>query len=224
TSGSVNYVLTSEGQMVSGKGDFDGDGYGDIVAAAYGTATDPARLLVVRGGAGRGPAFDLDLEEIECRTMRWLSDPADWDGDGLSDWAVVCDGVTSGELRFGLLRGGSESDQPLSHVWSTTISLQSTSPALDFDGDGTMEFLLGVKEASPVIWRPGNSDESAPERFSRLFYGARMDVGDHNGDGRPDIVVGDGKEVSRVGSSTSFNVVATTLVVPTDATSLSLGF
>lgn len=225
TNGGVNYVLTPGTQVVAGGGDYNGDGFADLVAAAYGTASDPARFLVLLGGAGTEPTFDIDLVDSVCRTIRWLSDPADMDGDGKGDWAVVCDGAISGESHFAVLYGGSTAGEPLQEVWTTEIALRSATSWLDFDGDGTNEYLLGVEAENPVIWRPSSSDVVDPERYTRLFFGSAFDVADHNGDGRVDVVAGSSANVARAGASTSFNVVATSLL-PSDDTNgnLSLGF
>jgi len=225
----VSYAFTvSSAQVVSGRGNYDGDSYADVVAAAWGmsSAAAAARLYVLKGGTSLASSFAETIVDQPCFSVSWLENAGDVNEDGLSDWALVCSGVNADSRRFGILLGGTASAGALTNTWTTPLDLRSTTPFLDFNGDGQREFLLGLSDDTAVIWQPGSSDGEAPEHYSRYTAASFVDTADHNGDGRPDVVFGlSSGGAFRAGSSTSFNVVPTTLARPKDATgSVTLGF
>jgi hypothetical protein len=226
-SGDVSYALTvSPSQVISGRGNYDGDSYPDLVAAAWGTNTTSARLLVWTGATEPESSFTETVLDPACFSVYWLSDAGDMNDDGLSDWALVCSGVDADHHRFGVLLGGTPSTGTLTSTWTTPLKLQSSTPFMDFNGDGEPEFLIGLSDATTVIWQPGISDPEAPARYSRYSTGYYVDTADHNGDARLDVVfAGNNGGAARAGSSGSFNVVPAPLVTPSDATgNVSLGF
>jgi len=225
-SGDVSYALTvSDAQVISGRGNYDGDSYPDLVAAAWGTNQTPARLLVWTGAPELESSFAETIVDPDCRSVYWLSDPSDANGDGLSDWALVCSGVDATHHRFGVLRGGTPSSGALASTWTTPLNIQSATPFMDFNRDGDGEFLLGLSDDTAVIWQPGISDVDAPAHYARYTAARYVDVADHNGDGRRDIAFGSNSGGAfRAGSASSFNVVPTPLAAPSDATgNVSLG-
>lgn len=225
----VSYAFTvSNAQVISGRGNYNGDSYPDVVAAAWGTPSvdATARLYVLAGGTAVASSFADTIVDPPCLSVYWLSNAGDVNDDGLSDWAIVCSGVNVDSRRFGILLGGTPSTGALTSIWTTPFSLRSTTPFIDFNGDGAQEFLLGLSDDTALIWQPGVSAPSAPAHYTRYSSASLVDTGDHNGDGRPDIVFGGSSGgASRAGSSTSFNVVPTQLATPADATgSVLLGF
>lgn len=215
----IGYTVTyTTSQTLSGRGDYDGDGYGDLVIAGAGTADQAGRLHVLLGGTEMVSRFDVTVEGTACESVQWLARALDEDGDGLDDWALICTRDLAAEATFALLRGGTPQTGALSDVWSSDQPLRNTTPRLDFDGDATNEFLLGVSDGSPIIWRPGSSDPLQLDRYTRFTDSSLVDVADHNGDGRHDVVFGGDTRIARAGASTSFNVVPTILVPPSGAT------
>jgi hypothetical protein len=170
--------------------------------------------------------FTETIPDLPCASVYWLSNAGDVNDDGLSDWAIVCSGVNADSHRFGILLGGTPSTGALTSTWATPFSLRSTTPFIDFNGDGVSEFLLGLSDDTALVWQPGTSNPDAPTHYSRYSSASFVDTADHNGDDRPDIAFGASNGGAfRAGSSTSFNVVPTSLVTPADATgSLLLGF
>src|SRR5690606_1459537 len=103
--------------------------------------------------------------------------------------------------------GDSEELAEFSESFSTELLLTFISPILDFDGDGTSEFLVGVKDDSPLIWRFGEPLSDETSRFERFYAGDRVDSADYNGDARPDVTLATGTSAMRATATTSFNVV-----------------
>ena len=215
----VSYPFTfSDHQLISGRGDYNRDGYADLVAATNASSTEPVRIHVLVGAKQVASTFTETIIDEPCGQPQWLSDPSDFDGDGASDWALVCSGKTAQTRRFGILLGGTKSAGALSNVWTTALPLMTTTPFMDFDGDDAPEFLLSITGANAAIWQPGVSDPNAPARYMRYAANSFVDTADHNGDGRLDLVFGSYDTTpARAGSSTSFNVVPTNLAKPADA-------
>lgn len=221
----ISYALTvTSSQVMSGRGNYDGDTFPDLVAAGWGTDKSAARLYVWKGAPKLASAFSETIADPACYSVRWLDNAGDSNADGLDDWALVCSGVDANSRRFAVLQGGTPSKGAVTKVWTTSLALQSTTPFFDFDGDSNNEFLLGISDDTAVIWQPGVSDATAPGHYARYSGATFVDTADHNGDGRLDVAFGSNKGASRVGSSTSFNVVPTPLTVPSDATSVTLAF
>lgn len=216
----IPYTLTlGSVQQTQGRGDYNADGYSDVMAAGWGQPDTPARFHVLLGAPTLTPAFDVTLRDPSCLSVRWFTHAGDVDADGKSDWAVVCSGATAAETRFGLVLGGSNNSGSLQRTWTTSIKLTTTTPWLDFDNDGQPEFLLGVLDDAAVIWQPGISDPVVPARYSRYRLAELVDTADHNGDGRLDVVFGNAqRSIQRVGSTSSFSVVPTTLAPASDVT------
>lgn len=213
----ANYAFVfGMSQQISGRGDYNGDGYSDVVAGIQGGSSVPGRLLVWLGAPSLSSSFNLELPVEPCTSMSMVVQAGDVDEDGRSDWSVLCSGEAGN--RFGLLYGDTPAEGALRDVWPTELRLAGTTPWLDFDGDGSGEFLLGVADGAAVIWKPQGSDPLQPARYDRSPFARDVDAADHNGDGRMDVVFETERGASRAGSSSSFNVVPTALVIPSDAT------
>lgn len=212
------YPLNRGFQAIRGRGDYDADGISDVVVVTASTGEIRGRYYVLLGQAELSRSFDIEIDDETCFHPRWLEKAGDVNQDGKDDWVILCVEADLESHRLAFLLGGTPAEGALDHRWTTDLALTSTSSLLDFDGDGVPEFLVGVSSAHPAVWRP-DSDQAEVDRYSRVNVGTRIDVADHNGDGRPDVVFGGGDGVVlRAGSSLSFNVVPTELRTPGDAT------
>lgn len=221
----ISYALTvNYNQVISGRGNYDGDTYADVVAAGWGTNKTAARLYVLTGAPKVASTFAQTVPDAACYSVLWLTNAGDINDDGLDDWALVCSGVNTDSRRFGVLLGGTPSTGALGLVWTTPVEIQSATPFLDFNGDGARELLIGISDHTAAIWQPGVSDPQAPAYYARYQAATRVDVADHNGDARLDVVFGAAQGAYRAGASTSFNVVATQLAIASDLESIVLAF
>ena len=209
------YILSSEEQILAGRGDYNEDGFADFLAGGYATASEPNLIFAMPGAPILSRQFDLVHQIEECSRLRWIESVGDVSGDQVDDWILVCVGSESSVL--GVIHGGGEELDAFSESFNTDLSLSFVSPALDFDGDGVSELVVGVSGESPLIWSLGEPINDQTLRFERFFAGDRLDAADYNGNARLDIVIGEGPSARRVAATTSFNVVPVNLQLPADA-------
>lgn len=192
--------LRAESSGSPAVGDIDGDGSPDIVVS-YGSTFEPG----VRGGV---EAFSSTGQSL------WHRDSGDFagapgivmaataigdvDGDGFTE---VAWGSTDGHLY--LVRGADGTDKP---GWPVFVrdSVQSSPALFDIDGDGNLDVVIGVDahlEHAPYntpdggclhVRRPDGSSVTGFPRCIDQIIASSPAVGDIDGDGSPEIVVGTG--------------------------------
>jgi hypothetical protein len=153
------------GDSVSGAGDFNGDGFDDVIIATpapYNASRSDAYIVFGLGGQPQNP-FDLDtidgLNGIRFETgffeTRVVSSAGDLNGDGFDDVAVGAPGSNDAFVVFG----------------ANSASLPNP---FDIDSlDGSNGFLITL-------------DAGGPAGFGEAIASA----GDVNGDGIDDLVIG----------------------------------
>lgn len=186
-------------------GDLDGDGLPDIVVG-YGSLFDTSEPGGFRAyknnGPGANPVFTLlwDHPTIDRSPPSGVIDPVmsspaigDVDGDGIVEVAV-------GALDYNiyLVDGRNGNDKPGWPFWNTDTVFSS--PALfDLDGDGKLEIIIGADYSIGTggrlhAFRPtGNGTElpGFPIPTDQAMSSSPA-IGDIDGDGRPEIVIGTG--------------------------------
>jgi FG-GAP-like repeat/Putative metal-binding motif len=166
--------LTTQGALDAATGDFDHDGWLDVVFAEYnGTST------VFYGGAGGlGSSGSQDLSCAGSSAV----EGADVDGDGILD--VVLQG-SAGACVFPSTEGGTTSS-PFSPLGKMAIG--------DFDGDGLVDAAVGYGGATDVDVYLGNGDgsfDTTPWQTIPLStLSGSIETADFNGDGALDLVCG----------------------------------
>lgn len=210
----ANYVLTLGNTSFDGGGDFDGDGFPDIVVTGSGHSAGFTRVWYLPGGRSAPEDFSDHFDVTSCSSAQAVRMVGDLNGDGLSDWAFACRQTSS---VFGMIYGGAFASAP-SDEFEVDATLTAISAAMDFDNDGVLEFFILQNDAAPLIWRYGQFDPESPPVFSRMPSGDQVAVGDHDGDGRSDLLVGSTTNAAWGGSFSSFNITAVNLLVPADVT------
>lgn len=132
--------------------DFDGDGVQDLIAAGRARSIEPGNVALFpgRGDGGFGDARTLAIGEVLVR----LADvePADFDGDGRNDFAVV-DGVRA----VGVVPGrGGWAFGPAS--WIETGREPIALAAADFNGDGRPDLAVVHYSSDGVLILLGRGD------------------------------------------------------------------
>jgi hypothetical protein len=198
------WPVTLPGDVLSSPaiGDLDGDGIPDIVVGYGSTLESPS--------TGGVRAFKRD------GTMLWDRPSGDFNGDLIPDPVVSTpaigdvDGDGLNEVAWGsldahvyLVRGADGVDKPgwPRYVRDTIFS----SPALhDIEGDGKLDVIIGVDahfEGTPYntpdggclhVFRPDGAEVFGfPQCVDQVLASAPA-VGDIDGDGKPEIVIGTG--------------------------------
>gem|GEM_PF-4933002 len=177
--------------------DFDGDGKNDILVGASGT------LFLIHntgtpGGTYSAVSFGTPVSITSGGSLNYNVDAYDFDGDGKIDMAgsggttttsmfhAAINQSTSGTISFGSVSS-----------YSNTYYIDA-GRAADIDGDGKVDYVgAGYGTAQYLsIWKnnstAGSLNFAAAANFSvtsSTESGYTLDIGDLNGDQKPDLVV-----------------------------------
>ncbi len=169
--------LGSSGDLVA-LGDYDGDGKSDPAVAGVSGDFLVWRLLLSASQAGGrrelAVTYGLNTDEIV---------PADYDGDGKTDLAVVRVLADNAKLWLPNSSGGTPLP-PVSWGFGTDRHLSA-----DVDGDGRSDYVVIREQSGQLLWliRTATGVALAPR-----LYGFSTDqevIGDFDGDGRAEIGV-----------------------------------
>ncbi len=201
-----------------GVGDFDGDGLDDVVVAATGTDGNQGAAFVYYGNVtGLTTIREQKITATDTRMFFGFTVAAlgDLDGDGYDDIAVQHDRFGDDAalyLYYGSPAGIDDSvEQVLEPADVTTLgdagSFGASMAAGDFDGDGFRDLVVGDPDedtagsdagAAYVYYgTAGGIDAATEEKLTAadgaadgLYGWAVASMGDPDGDGAEDLVVG----------------------------------
>jgi hypothetical protein len=208
------------GRNVVGAGDLDGDGYSEVLVGAAnwdGAAVNQGRVYIFFGSASgiTGAAFHVDspVSQADARFGNWVLGLGDTNGDGKSDFAVSSleyDGPPSNSGRVYFYKGNTSAAPAILVAAITGTQTDEAlginiSAAGDTNADGYAELAVGSifstasysREGRVWLYRPTNSGVTNASGFVdptdqiAAHYGmALAAVGDINGDGFGDLVIG----------------------------------
>ncbi|MEI8259354.1 MAG: VCBS repeat-containing protein, partial [Deltaproteobacteria bacterium] len=244
--------MGSFGCSVTGAGDVNGDGFGDLAIGAYGVNSSVGRAYLYLGGAagiGALPGVALVGPDGSYGNFGGSLAPADdVNGDGLADLVVGAYGVAMSAGRAYVYLGTASG---VSSVPSVTLIAPdgagghfgtSVSGAGDSNGDGFADLVIGadgVGTSTGRVYRYLGSATgvstapwitfTGPDGTSGFFGGSVRSLGDVNGDGLADVAIGargvatwTGRAYLSAGSSLAVAATTLTLVGP-DGTNGSFG-
>jgi hypothetical protein len=162
-------------------GDFNKDGYQDLVVSAANYNSIPEIAILLGGKNGFGGSIDT-------ATLGQLAVPgglavADFNGDGNPDFVVS---VNQGAAVF-LGNGDGTFSQPQffpADLWQGTVAIA------DFNGDGKPDLVVGNSGSNDVSVLLGNGDGTFQNavNYCSGASGRFMITADVNADGKPDVV------------------------------------
>jgi hypothetical protein len=128
-------------------GDVDGDGYGDVYIGNPRHNRYRGRLYLFRGGRTgleSAPARQFDPPPEIAGRSEWGGPigVGDINGDRLGDVVVMSQDIKQ-VLIFGASVLAEVALQTVQSTYPTSLVGSATGPAVDFNGDGTMDFYLG---------------------------------------------------------------------------------
>lgn len=183
-------IPVRDGGMIVATGDFNGDGHLDLEVWRKVSADGSDAAFSILLGDGRGGFVEGEDFPVKGAFLG-AGLPGDFDGDGKID--LVASGVDPSNASQRLLfflegdgRGGFSVG-----AW-TPLGLRPDSLlAADFNGDGKLDVVVSESgwHCGSVTVLLGDGHGKFPTVFSREL-GPMFLVGDLNGDGRPDLVVG----------------------------------
>ena len=186
-------------QEVAGHGDFNGDGREDLLIKSFGTAANPQAfpLLVYLSTADGTYAAPVTLPSPATGGSVVIGD---FNHDGKLDLATTTAAGSQLEIYLGNGDGTFQVGKPLVESGSAQENTQSI-VAADMNHDGKTDLVQIVSNNNTVgnqmqIWlSKGDGTFTAGQRVTGIQAGpAQGELGDFDGDGKPDIAILQGFE------------------------------
>ncbi|MBU0927411.1 MAG: FG-GAP repeat protein [Spirochaetes bacterium] len=195
------------GISVAGIGDYNGDGFDDVVVGSPGYDSSRGRVYMYYGGPAMDAIADLTItgENPSDFFGKSISKAGDLNRDGYSDFIVGAYGFSGNTGRAYIYKGGiSQSVLPqliLDGEQGNSYFGWAVSGGVDENGDGFPDIVIGAygynsQMGRAYIYRGGNSMKSLPDlilsgqTYSSQFGFSVGAIGDINGDGYGDLAVG----------------------------------
>ncbi|HYJ31847.1 MAG TPA: FlgD immunoglobulin-like domain containing protein [Candidatus Binatia bacterium] len=204
------------GNSVSGAGDVNGDGYGDVIVGAYQNdagGADAGRAYVYFGGPGADVVADLTLTGAAAGDAFGVSvsGAGDLNGDGYADvivgaYANDAGGADAGRayVYYGGPGADAVADLTLTGAAANDFFGYSVSGAGDVNGDGYADVIVGAyandaggaNAGRAYVYYGGPVANAATDltltgaEVNDFFGWSVSGAGDVNGDGNADVIVG----------------------------------
>lgn len=193
--------------VLDGDGDFNGDGYSDLVVGERSqTSTDTGRVYLYLGGPGKSntPDYTFVSDQAGSYFGRSVRFAGDLNGDGYSDLMISASAYNSRRGRIYIYFGGAivntVPDLIIDGEAATNDFGMVVSPAGDVNGDGYADIITGTKTANASMGRVyiyyggANMDSVADVIVSGTATGLNWgevvsNAGDVNSDGYDDVLI-----------------------------------
>jgi len=190
------------GESVSGIGDFNNDGYADVIIGAPGISGGQGGAYFVKGGPGWNTALNVAVQPLYGTTNSSfgisVEGIGDFDGDGYSDFAIGAPNATSGFGTVSIYSGNQNGTAiaPIMLTAASPVGLGEDIIGLgDINGDGFSDIMVGGSGNNGYIYfggiTPTSSDISLniPGGPTGYAISGGGKAGDFNGDGYDDFTV-----------------------------------
>ncbi|NOX19613.1 MAG: hypothetical protein GXO87_15200 [Chlorobi bacterium] len=198
------------GISVSNAGDVSGDGYDDVIVGAYSNNGNTGKAYIYYGGAAMDNTADVTMtgEATNDYYGYSVSSAGDVNGDGYADVIVGAYGNDTNGADAGrayLYNGGSTmdnaSDLTITGEAANNNFGSAVSSAGDVNGDGYDDIIVGAygydsNTGKTYVFFGGSSMDNIPDimndgKTTGDYFGESVSVvGDMNGDGYDDFIVG----------------------------------
>ena len=190
------YIRDSSGQLKAAvgfgqtddfpaPGDYDGDGKTDFCILRPDASIDKAKWFILKSSNGAVAEIHWGKDEDKDKPVQ-----ADYDGDGITDIAIIDSTQNPGQRTWVLSRSTNSAAVDIIPFGNST---DKTAPA-DYDGDG---------KADVAVWRDSTKSfyklngDSSVQTVSFAGFNLQQSSqepvsGDYDGDGRADFAVRDG--------------------------------
>ncbi len=177
-------------------GDFNGDGFADLIVQwGYGTTTPQTELRIFFGGTTLANMPDLSIPGpyASFYTLQYSGRVGDLNGDGFEDIALTArsdDSTSSGVIQ--IFAGGAQPVKtPAASIATTSTSTYAIKPAGDLNSDGYGDAVIVLAGTGYYLYS-GASKLAATFTTTWADTTASDAVGtfDIDGDGFPDLAIG----------------------------------
>lgn len=177
-----SHILTGTNPSDVATGDFNGDGYPDLV-----TTNQGANTVSILAGDGTG-GFGTPVSYATGNSPQSVT-VGDFNGDGKPDLATA--NYTSNNISVLLGQGDGTFSASVSYP---VIQNPRAIKTGDFNGDGFADLVTAnfVNYSVSVLMGLGDGTFSAKSDFYLGYKSTSVDVGDFNGDGKADLVTTNG--------------------------------
>ena len=197
-----NYFGTS----VSSAGDYNGDGFSDVIIGAQGYLSNTGRAYLFLGGSIMNNGVDITFTGSAGYSLGYsVSEAGDFNGDGYSDVVIGASGYLTSRGRAYIYFGNPSASggSPLTFTGETTNNNFgiSVSSAGDANGDGYSDVIIGApgfnsNTGKAYLYYGGFENDDDPDKFLNgeaagdNFGLSVSDCGDVNSDGNSDFIAG----------------------------------
>ncbi|MFE6150172.1 FG-GAP repeat protein [Streptomyces sp. NPDC057889] len=201
----------------SAYGDFDGDGYDDVLVGALGedvgSDKDGGTAAILWGSAAglKSGTTVADPRPTKHDLFGGVVEAGDFDGDGKDDIAVGSLGATTVDVFSGGFSrtSGAAVHKTLSTGVQTGDGINSLHSG-DANGDGKDDLIVNGYDPSDNLnanyWIPGSTTGLTNSAAQKLPAGIITDLGDTDEDGYDDIVIGNAWDSGIAGATTGGSV------------------